>query len=141
MILEREVHPSAHVPTGYVRPVVKYVKGANGNDVPVHGPLEVDPVVGPHIARAFKLRAAGASWAEVGKYLDDSEVPRRTSKSWSPAAIRHIMSNPVYLGTAWTTFGGKRIEKPDAHPPLASRNLPPREPTADRQVLAPRPDH
>jgi DNA invertase Pin-like site-specific DNA recombinase len=107
------IWPTPKVPYGYA-------KGDDRKLIP--GP-DAD-----RLRKAFRARAAGASWREVGAVLDVG-----------PSSARRIILNRVYLGEI--TVG--EWHNPTAHPPLIDRALwesaqiqhPARAPFADSGVL------
>jgi Recombinase/Resolvase, N terminal domain/Recombinase zinc beta ribbon domain len=104
----RGVHPCAHVPVGYVRNVTAY--DAKGRAI--HGPLLVDPIVAPVIVKLFKLRAAGGSWTECARLLEEAGVPNRKGEPfWTHRAVQRIIANEAYNGLA---YHGK-FRNPEAH--------------------------
>ncbi|MEO8092957.1 MAG: recombinase family protein, partial [bacterium] len=109
--VERGVHISSKVPTGYRGTVV----GHNGRGQPIAGPLEKDEGTEPHIAEVFRMKAQGASWRELGDYLRNHDVatPYGTTH-WQPRALSHVISNSVYLGEARSG----EFTNPKAHDPI-----------------------
>jgi DNA invertase Pin-like site-specific DNA recombinase len=102
--VSRGVHVSSRPPTGYTR----------GSD----GRLVRDEKSAPHVAEAFRLRATGASWADIARYLEDHKAyPPTGNKYWSRVGVAHLIANPVYLGEARS---GKHVKK-NAHQPLITR--------------------
>jgi DNA invertase Pin-like site-specific DNA recombinase len=100
----RGVHVSSRPPTGYQR----------GKD----GRLVVDLKAAPHVTEAFRMRATGASWADIARYLEQHKAyPPTGNKHWSKVGVAHMIQNPVYLGEA---RGGKYVNK-NAHDPLVTR--------------------
>jgi hypothetical protein len=99
----RGIHVSGKVPTGYRR---------NEDRV-----LEPDPRVGPVIHELFHRRAAGVSWAQLARFLEEEGVVTPwDNKNWTVASIGRIVRNRVYLGEA---RAGK-IVNPDAHEPIVN---------------------
>jgi site-specific DNA recombinase len=83
----RGIHISARVPTGYRRDE--------------HRRLVRDEPAASVIAEAFRLRATGASWADLARYLEEHEIsPPSGNKYWSKAGVAALVKNPVYLGQA-----------------------------------------
>ena len=102
--VSRGVHVSSRPPTGYQR----------GKD----GRLVVDAKAAPHVAEAFRMRATGASWADIARYLEEHKAyPPTGNKHWSKVGVAHMIGNPVYLGEARS---GKYVNK-NAHDPLVTR--------------------
>jgi site-specific DNA recombinase len=100
----RGVHVSSRPPTGYQR----------GKD----GRLVVDAKAAPHVAQAFQMRATGASWADIARYLEEHKAyPPTGNKYWSRVGVAHMIHNPVYLGEARS---GRYVKK-HAHEPLITR--------------------
>lgn len=99
--VERGVHVSSMAPTGYVR----------GDD----GRLQVNPATAPHIAEAFRMKAAGASWRDLAMHLraHDVESPYGFTE-WQPRALSHIVANRAYVGEARSG----EFTNPDAHEPI-----------------------
>lgn len=99
---ERGIH-IGQAPTGYVR--------EQGED----GPLRLDKAKWRAIRDAFALRASGASYGEVARFLDH-KVPggARGKGAWTREGVTRILGNRVYLGEA---RGGKYV-KAGAHPAI-----------------------
>lgn len=89
------IWPMSKVPPGYVK---------GGERRLTFGPDA------PKVRAAFRARAAGASWRQVGAIIGDNVLPSTASK---------IISNRVYLGEI--TVG--KWHNPTAHKPLISREL------------------
>lgn len=99
--VERGVHVSSQTPTGYVR-------GEDGRLVP-------HPQFGPVIRTLFEGRAAGASWSELAKVLDEHQVVGPYGDlNWRTRSVTKIIANRVYLGEARS---GQFVNR-SAHPPL-----------------------
>lgn len=96
--VERGIHVSSRVPTGYV-------KGADGRLTPGE--------YGPRVADAFRLKARGASWAEIRRSMAGVPTPYG-SVEWADRSLSHLLSNRVYLGEARS---GEFV-RADAHPAL-----------------------
>jgi recombinase/resolvase-like protein/recombinase-like zinc beta ribbon protein len=104
----RGVHPCAWVPVGYTRTITEYDKRGK----PVNGPLAVDLGVAPVIVELFKLRAAGGSWTECARLLEERGVSNRKGEPyWAHSAVQRIVENRVYMGEA---RHGKFVN-PEAH--------------------------
>jgi DNA invertase Pin-like site-specific DNA recombinase len=102
--VERGVHISARTPTGYKR-----------TD---EGRLIRDEPAASVVAKAFRKRAAGASWADLARLLEEREVyPPTGNKNWSKFGVSGLIKNPVYLGQARS---GK-VVKEGAYEPLVTR--------------------
>jgi site-specific DNA recombinase len=102
--VERGVHISARTPTGYQR-------DEDGRLI------RAEPAAGM-VAEAFRKRAAGASWAELARFLEENGVyPPSGNKHWSKFGVSGLIKNPVYLGQARS---GK-VVKEGAHEPLVTR--------------------
>jgi site-specific DNA recombinase len=100
----RGIHISAKPPTGYTRDE--------------EGRLRRDEPAASVIAKAFRKRATGASWAELARFLEEHDVyPPAGNKYWSKAGVSALIKNPVYLGQARS---GK-VVKEGAHEPLVTR--------------------
>jgi site-specific DNA recombinase len=100
----RGVHISARPPTGYKRDK--------------DGRLLPDEPGASFVAELFRKRAAGASWAELARFLEENVVyPPSGNKHWSKVGVAGLVKNPVYLGQARS---GK-VVKDDAHEPLVTR--------------------
>jgi DNA invertase Pin-like site-specific DNA recombinase len=100
----RGVHIASKTPTGYVR-------GDNGR-------LEPHPEFGPAITELFRRRAAGASWRELARFLDErGVVGPYGATNWRTRAVTHLIENRAYLGEARSG----RHTNPDAHDPLTDR--------------------
>jgi site-specific DNA recombinase len=97
------IHIASRVPTGYRR----------GKD----RTLEPDPRAGAIIRELFRLRAGGAGYTELARFLDSrGVVGPYSNNAWTPSAVSKILHNRVYLGEARS---GKHVN-PDAHEPLIS---------------------
>jgi site-specific DNA recombinase len=100
----RGVHISARPPTGYKRDK--------------EGRLLRDEPAASFVAEIFRKRAAGVSWAELARFLEENKVyPPSGNKHWSKVGVAGLIKNPVYLGQARS---GK-VVKEDAHEPLVTR--------------------
>jgi DNA invertase Pin-like site-specific DNA recombinase len=100
----RGVHISARPPAGYRR----------GED----GRLVRDESTASSIAEAFRMRAAGASWAEIARFLEGNDVyPSTGNRYWSKPGVAALIGNPAYLGQARS---GKVINE-HAHEPIVTR--------------------
>jgi DNA invertase Pin-like site-specific DNA recombinase len=104
-------HLAARCPIGY-----RWVGREKGGRTPTAeggcGKLEIDPVMGKKVREAFRRRAAGVSFEELGKFLG------LAGKSSARAVIR----NRVYLGEARVVTerkGESKIVK-NAHKPLVT---------------------
>lgn len=85
--VERGVHVASATPTGYRRRE--------------DGTLEPHPKFGPAIAEVFRRRAAGASWADLGRFLDSQKVEGPYGQvNWRTRAVSNLIDNRVYLGEA-----------------------------------------
>lgn len=94
----RGIHVSGRVPTGYQR---------NEDRV-----LEPDPQTAPAIRELFERRAAGQSWTQLARFLEERNVVTPWgNETWTVASVGTIVRNRVYLGEARS---GK-IVNPDAH--------------------------
>lgn len=112
-IIEKRAHLSA--PFGYVKPG----KGAR---------LKVEQGEAAIVREIFERRADGWSWPRIADALNAGPVKPRPYKrhgqirqaGWKPAHLRTMVSNEVYLGTA---FNGKALRVPGAHPAIVSPQL------------------
>jgi site-specific DNA recombinase len=94
----RGIHVSGRVPTGYLR-----------NEERV---LEPDPRTEPAIHELFERRAAGQSWTQLARFLEERGVVTPWgNENWTVASVRTVVRNRVYLGEARS---GK-IVNPEAH--------------------------
>lgn len=99
----RGIHVSGRVPTGYRR---------NGDRV-----LEPDPQTAPAIHELFQRRAAGQSWTQLARFLEERGITTPWgNEHWTVASVGTIIRNRVYLGEA---RAGK-IVNPEAHEPLVT---------------------
>jgi DNA invertase Pin-like site-specific DNA recombinase len=96
--VERGVHVASRTPTGYV-------KGADGRLVPGEH--------APRVAEVFRLKAQGASWAELSRAMAGVPSPYG-SDQWPDRSLSHLLTNRVYLGEARS---GEFV-KAGAHEPL-----------------------
>jgi DNA invertase Pin-like site-specific DNA recombinase len=104
--------------------------------------LELDPATAPIVRQVFEMRAAGAGPRELGRFLEDRQVPTSLgSTTWSPAAIYSMLRNRTYLGEL--SYGKPaRFVNPDSHEPivdlplwLAAQNPSPKRPvTGERRA-------
>ena len=92
--VERGVLPYPNVPPGYVR-------GDDGRLVP-------DPDMAPVVAEGFRLRANGATVAEVRAFLAEQGIERTYH------AVQSLLTSPVVLGQI--SFGD--LHNPSAHPAI-----------------------
>jgi DNA invertase Pin-like site-specific DNA recombinase len=103
--VKRGVHISPKVPTGYRKEEKS-------------GRLTPDPVAGPVIAEAFRLRATGMSYTKLAEFLDGKGVPPSSGNpNWSVTGVDRLLHNPVYLGQARSGS----VVNDDAHEPLITR--------------------
>ena len=94
----RGIHVSGRVPTGYQR-----------NEERV---LEPDPRTASTIHELFERRAAGQSWTQLARFLEERGVVTPWgNENWTVASVGTIVRNRVYLGEARS---GK-IVNPEAH--------------------------
>jgi DNA invertase Pin-like site-specific DNA recombinase len=99
----RGIHVSGRVPTGYLR---------NEDRV-----LEPDPRTAPAICELFERRAAGQSWTQLARFLEERGVVTPWgNENWTVASVGTIVRNRVYLGEA---RAGK-IVNPEAHEPIVT---------------------
>jgi DNA invertase Pin-like site-specific DNA recombinase len=102
--VERGVHISARVPTGYRRDKNKR--------------LVRDEPAASFVAEAFRRRALGASWTEIARLLEENEVyPATGNRHWSTTGIASLLRNRVYLGEARS---GTVVNR-EAHEPLVTQ--------------------
>lgn len=103
--VQRGVHVASRVPTGYA-------KDEGGRLVPSPD--------APVIRSVFEAKAAGASWAELARILNDAGVVGPYgAKQWTTRAMSHMLTNRVYLGEARSG----EFRNPDAHPVIVDRAL------------------
>lgn len=129
--IEYGIHPSARVPIGYRR---------NEKDPKVPSSAErakltaeerwADPVrrqlvPSEHagaIRDLFKLRAAGGSWTECAKLLEERGVLNMKGEPfWNHSAVHTAIRNPVYKGRAFLLSRGKQdgdMINEQAHEPI-----------------------
>jgi len=124
--IERGVHISGRVPTGYRREKTK--DGKKGKLVP-HEPEATA------VREVFRRRALGASWAELARYLEEEKVyPSTGKKHWSKFGVTSLIKNPVYLGQARSGA----IVNDQAHEPLVTRAEFDAAQSVKKSLLAPR---
>jgi DNA invertase Pin-like site-specific DNA recombinase len=100
----RGIHISAKVPTGYQRDKDRRL-------------IRSEPAASV-VAEEFRKRAAGTSWAELARFLEEREVyPPSGNKHWSKYGVSGLIKNPVYLGQ---DRSGKAV-KENAHEALVTR--------------------
>jgi site-specific DNA recombinase len=103
--VERGIHISARVPTGYRKEEKS-------------GRLLREEPAASAIAELFRRRALGASYTELARFLEESKVyPATGSKNWSVTGVSNLLKNPVYLGQARS---GK-VTNDEAHEPILTR--------------------
>lgn len=98
--VERGIHISSHVPTGYE-------KSAERRLVPNQD--------APGIREAFLMRGALTSRTEIARRLDVL-APRQGEGRWTAPMVERIIKNRVYLGYA---YRGEQVNK-HAHEPIVS---------------------
>jgi len=85
--VRRGVHVASRTPTGYRK----------RDD----GRLEPHPKHAQHVSEAFRQRAAGASWREIARHLENHKVVGPYgNQHWTTAAVSKMIANPVYTGEA-----------------------------------------
>lgn len=94
----------AHIPPGYRRGERVSIRGKAR-----YGSLVVHEEEAALILAAFKLRAGGAPFRDVARYLEDNGLRRSTS------AVARMLSNRVYLGEVSFTGSKRNLTKRDAH--------------------------
>lgn len=52
----------------------------------------------PVVRTIFRMAASGSNKGQIARHLNDSGVPTRHGKTWMPARVGAIISNPVYKG-------------------------------------------
>lgn len=80
------------------------------------GRLEPDPVAAPIVREVFLRRAAGASWRELGEFLDE-RLPREGGGRWTRSTLTSLIGRRTYLGVS---ASGDVVNR-TAHEPLVSR--------------------
>lgn len=80
------------------------------------GIFEPDLDAAPVVREIFLQRAAGASWATLGSYMDE-HLPRPDGLSWTRQTVSSLVARRVYLGEAYN--GDAR--NPNAHTRIVSR--------------------
>src|SRR5262245_50111139 len=105
--LARRVYPGSGA-TGYMR-------DEQGRMVP-------DPAAAPAIRRMFERRAAGASWTELARMLDE-ESPRADGTTWRPSTVASMTRTPMFLARLERTVGGEMVVVENAHEPIVDRGL------------------
>jgi hypothetical protein len=79
--------------------------------------VEIDPKLGPLVQEAFLLAGRrGSSLRKVLGELTPKGLVSRNGKAMSPAALRHILRNPFYVGM----IRYKRAFYQGNHPPLVT---------------------
>lgn len=99
--IRRGVH--GHIPFGYR----KHIRGQ---------PLEPCPTTAPLVRGVFAMRASGAAWTAIARWLDDAGAPPKRGREWTRRAVENIVANRAYLGEARY---GQHVN-PDAHPALVT---------------------
>ena len=100
----RGIHMGRCAPTGYWR-------CSDRRLVP-------DPHVAPAIATIFRLRADGAGFSELARYLTEKEVPAE-GKCWQARWVKSIIANRVYLGEL---HSGQYVNR-SAYEPIVDHTL------------------
>jgi site-specific DNA recombinase len=117
----RGIHISAKVPTGYQRDKDRRL-------------IRSEPAASV-VAEAFRKRAAGTSWAELARFLEERGVyPPSGNKHWSKYGVSGLIKNPVYLGQARS---GK-VVKEGAHEALVTQAEFDAAQSMKKSLLAPR---
>jgi DNA invertase Pin-like site-specific DNA recombinase len=99
--VSRGIHVSGRVPSGYRRGEGRV--------------LEPDPQTAPTIRELFERRAAGQSWTQLARFLEERGlVTPWGNENWTVATVRSIVANRVYLGEA----RAGAIVNAEAHEPL-----------------------
>jgi recombinase/recombinase-like zinc beta ribbon protein len=107
--VDRGVHISARVPTGYRQEKLERGKA---------GRLLRDEPAASVVAEVFRRRALGASYTDLAAYLDEQGVaPSGGGASWSVTGVRNLLKNAVYLGQARSGA----VVNDQAHEPLVTR--------------------
>lgn len=83
--------------------------------------LEIDPVHGPVVRDAFKMKADGAGNTEIGRYLDAHGVHPPKVENWSSAAVAYLLKNKSECYRGVNQFGPYR--KDNAWPALIESGL------------------
>jgi site-specific DNA recombinase len=105
LAVERGVHVASKTPTGYRR----------RDD----GRLEPNEHDAAAIADLFRARAAGVSYGELSRLLEERRVVGPYgNRHWTTGAIRNLLSNRAYLGEARS---GRFVNK-DAHPAIVTES-------------------
>ena len=106
----RGIHVSGRVPTGYRR---------EGED----RILEADPHAAPAIRELFALRAAGRSWTQLARFLEEKGVVTPwENEHWTVASVASIIHNRVYLGEARAgDIVNAEAHRADRHPRRVER--------------------
>ena len=101
--VSRGIHVSGRVPSGYRRGEGRV--------------LEPDPKAAPIVRELFERRAAGQSWTQLARFLEERGlVTPWGNENWTVASVRTIIANRVYLGEA----RAGSIVNAKAHQPLVS---------------------
>lgn len=83
------------VPLGYRKVLVDFPDGTRGWD----GALEPDPVTAPIVRRIFEGLAGGINPYQMARNLNIEGARTGDGRPWTPKAVRHVVSNRVYLGS------------------------------------------
>ena len=51
-----------------------------------------------NVREMFRLKAAGNGPSAIAEWLNRSNIPSKTGRTWSRQAVSHIISNPLYAG-------------------------------------------
>jgi len=98
------------------RPAVGYKKvgSKKGKD----RRLEPDPTTAPIVRQVFEQRAEGEGPAELGRFLQASEVrTSQGSRTWTKQAVYNLLANRIYLGEL--SYGrDRRYVNPTSHEPI-----------------------
>jgi site-specific DNA recombinase len=85
--------------------------------------LALDPPRDAAMREAFEMRAAGATIAAVHGYITDNGIRhtvKKRSVTYTPAAVRKMLANRVYLGEV---HHGKQLPNLEAHDAIVSKDL------------------
>jgi hypothetical protein len=103
--VRRGVHIASRVPTGYE-------KAANGKLVPSEA--------APTVKRIFEAKAAGASWGDLSRIMEEADVLTPYGhRYWTSRSVAHLLSNRAYLGEARS---GEFVNE-GAHPAIVDEDL------------------
>ena len=62
------------------------------------GMLVINEAEAENVREMFRLKAAGNGPSAIADWLNRSNIPSKTGRTWSRQAVSHILNNPLYAG-------------------------------------------